>query len=317
MDVVLTGSIAFDYLMSFPGQFREHVLPDRLDSLSLSFLVDKLDRQRGGVAANIAFTLALLGEKPRIMATAGEDFKEYRRWLEDHGVITESIRIIPGLFTASFFVTTDATNAQIASFYTGAMARAGELNFCDLPNKPGLAVISPNDPNAMARYVEECKEEDIPYIYDPSQQIVRLDSDSLKAGIEGSQGLFCNDYEFAMIEDKTGWSIEDLQEKTSMVVITRGHEGSDIYQGGNRIHIPAIAPRSISDPTGVGDAYRGGFLKAFIHDLDWELCGQAGAVAATYCLENRGPQGHRFDLDTFIDRFRRHFDDDGALDVLT
>jgi adenosine kinase len=316
MDIVLTGSIAYDYLMSFPGRFRDHILADHLHSISLSFLVDTLVRRRGGIAANIAFTLALLGEQPRVMATVGEDFGEYREWLECHGVDTSAIQTIPGLFTASYFVNTDRTNAQIASFYTGAMARASDLRFADLPSKPELVMVSANDPAAMASYVRECESSGIPYLYDPSQQIVRLEPEALREGIVGCRGLFVNDYEFALIEDKIGLSVESAADAAGLVVITRGAEGADLHTSGGPMHIPAVAPRSIADPTGVGDAFRAGFLKGYLHDLGLECCGRMGVLAATYCLENEGPQGHHFTLPEFVARFRETFDDRGELDRL-
>jgi len=316
MDIVLTGSIAFDYLMWFPGRFRDHILPDHLDRISLSFLVDHLVRRRGGIAANIAYTLALLGERPRVMATVGEDFGEYREWLESNGVDTSAIQVIPGLFTASYFVNTDETNAQIASFYTGAMARASDLRFTDLAAKPDMVMISANDPMAMASYVRECRASAIPYLYDPSQQIVRLDTEVIREGIVGCRGLFVNDYEFALIEDKIGLSVETAAEAAGLLVITRGAEGADLHTSAGKIHVPAAAPRSIADPTGVGDAFRAGFLKGHLHGLSLECCGQMGVLAATYCLEHEGPQGHNFTLPEFVARFRETFDDRGELDRL-
>ena len=315
MNIVLTGSIAYDYLMTFPGNFRDHILPDRLDRISLSFLVDSLIRRRGGIAANIAYTLALLGERPKVMATAGEDFEEFRVWLEEHGVDTSAIKVIPGEFTASFFVTTDQANAQIASFFTGAMAYASQLSFANIIERPDLAVISPNDPQAMVTYARECCQLGIPYVYDPSQQIIRLDADDLRQGIEGCQALFSNDYEVGLIEDKTGLSLEEIREYADYVVITRGEDGAILYTD-DEFHIAAVKPQIIIDPTGVGDAFRGGFLKGYMHDLSLELCGQMGSLAATYCLEAESPMGHQFDLETFIHRFRQHFDDRGELDQL-
>jgi adenosine kinase len=316
MGIVLTGSIAYDYIMTFPGKFRDHILPDRLDRLSLSFLVDSMVRQRGGVAANIAYTLALLGERPLVMATVGEDFDDYRQWLDRCGVDTSGIRTIPGLLTASFFVNTDQANSQIASFYTGAMARAAELRFADLPSLPDLAVISPNDPGAMAAYVEECRRLGIPYLYDPSQQIVRLPIEALRQGIQSCRGLVVNDYEFALIEDKTGLDRAQILTAAEFLLITCGERGAVLHTPGQESVVPAVPERAVVDPTGVGDAFRAGFLKGYIHRLPLDLCSQMGALAATYCLENQGPQSHSFDLPEFIARFRRHFDDHGALDAL-
>lgn len=316
MKIVLTGSIAYDYLMTFPGHFRDHILPDRLDSLSLSFLVDKLIRRRGGVAANIAYTMALLGEHPAIMATVGEDFAEYGAWLQAQGVNTTAVRTIPELLTASFFVNTDQSNAQIASFYTGAMAHASELRFSDLAERPDLVVISPNDPEAMVAYARECSELGIRYVYDPSQQIVRLDAEALQEGIEGCEALFANDYEMGMIEQKTGWGLKAIDRLDKLVVVTNGEHGSDIYIQGEHLHVDAVKPKQIADPTGVGDAYRGGFFKGYMHGLSLEHCGQLGALAATYCVECSGPQEHCFDLSAFAARFRENYGDEGALDKI-
>ncbi len=315
-EVVLTGSIAYDYLMHFPGKFREHILPDHLDSLSLSFLVDSLERRPGGIAANIAYSMALLGERPRVMATVGEDFEEYRQSLESVGVVTDDVKVIPGLLTASFFVTTDETDAQIASFYTGAMAHATELSLADLESRPDLVLISPNDPGAMTAYAADCIELGIPYLYDPSQQILRLDVADLEAGIRGCEALFANDYELALIEDKTSFSIEDITGLTQFTVITRGEEGSDLYTHEGRQPIPAVPPRETAEPTGVGDSYRAGFLKGYLHDLPLDCCCMMGALTATYSLEHLGPQSHRFDLDEFVARFRSEFDSKCDLEQL-
>ncbi len=316
MKVVLSGSIAFDYLMTFPGYFKDHILADKIESISLSFLVDSLVRQPGGIAANIAYTLALLGERPTVMATVGEDFIEHRAWLEERGVDTSGIRVIPGLFTASFFVNTDQANAQIASFYPGAMSRASDLSFADLPKTPQLAVISPNEPGAMVKYGRECVELGIPYLYDPSQQIVRLDAEQLREGIRNCTMLFCNDYEFGLIQDKTGLSIADILSKAEFVLITYGEHGSKLYLAEEEHHTPVVPPEIIADPTGVGDAFRGGFLKGYLHNLSLPLCTQMGTLAATYCLESEGPQGHEFTLDEFLARFRSIFPDDADLSKL-
>ncbi len=317
MEIVLTGSIAFDYLMKFPGYFQDHILPDNLECLSLSFLVESMVRQPGGIAPNIAYTLALMGERPRLLATAGEDFVEYRDALERSGVDTSGIRLIEGEFTASFFANTDLANAQIASFYPGAMAAAGDLSLNDLKgNRPELVLISPNDPRAMVRYVSECKQLGIPYIYDPSQQIPRLTDDEIKEGLEGALALFVNKYEFRMIQKRTGLSPWEIKALTQFSVVTLGEEGSVIYQGERELRIPVVTPNQIIDPTGVGDAFRGGFLAGYARGWDLEICAQMGAVAAAFCLEQEGPQGHSFTPSELVARFREHFDDRRILDAL-
>jgi len=317
MDIILTGSVAFDYLMTFPGYFRDHILPDKLDSISLSFLVDSFTNRRGGIAPNIAYTLALLGEQPCIMATVGEDFNEYRCWLESKGVDTSMMKVIPGSVTASFFCNTDRSNNQIASFFPGAMGCATQLSFKKLDGKrPDLVVISPNDPEAMKQYVVECCELGIPYLYDPSQQIVRLTREELRTGIEGGLSLFVNDYEFGLVQKMTGLSPQDMLQYLQFMVVTCGRHGSTVYSREKEYHIRVVPPEHIADPTGVGDAYRGGFLTGYSHNLDLEICSQMGALAATYCLEQEGTQGHAYTLDQFIKRFRQHFDDRGQLDKL-
>jgi adenosine kinase len=316
MDIVLTGSVAFDYLMQFPGYFRDHFLPDRLDHISLSFLVESMTRLRGGVAPNIAYTLALLGERPRLMATVGEDFGEYRAWLEAHGVDTSAARVIPGVFTASFFCNTDRSNAQIASFYPGAMGHACEINFAELPRRPELAVISPNDPVAMTCYAAECQVLGIPYVYDPSQQLARLSAEDVKRSLQGALALMVNDYEYAMIQKMTGMTQAEILAQVKFMVVTRGEQGATVYAHGSEYLIPAVPPDCICDPTGVGDAFRGGFLTGIAHGWDWDLCGKMGALAATYCLEQNGPQGYTFTPQEFVARFREHFDDQGILDSI-
>lgn len=317
MNILLTGSIAYDYLMSFPGYFKDHLLPDKLESISLSFLVESMVRRRGGTAPNIAYTMALLGVHTRILATVGEDFEDYRSWLEEQGIDTSSVRVIAGEYTASFFANTDRSNAQIASFYPGAMAHADELSLHDLDgDRPDLVVISPNEPRAMTRYVEECRQLGIPYLYDPSQQIPRLDKDDLRRGVQSALALFVNDYELGMIHKHTGLDLEDVLNYTGFTVVTKGELGATIYPQSEEIEIPIVEPEHVIDPTGVGDAFRAGFLTGYSQSWDWRTCGQVGALAATYCLERQGPQGHEYSRAEFVARYRRYFDDQGQLNAL-
>jgi len=316
LDILLTGSVAYDYLMTFPGMFKDMILPERLEKISLSVLVDSMSKVRGGIAPNIAYTMALLGERPRVMATVGEDFGDYRAWLESSGVDTGLMRVVPGEFTASFFATTDQTSAQIASFYPGAMAHAATQSLKDLPQKPDLVIVSPNAPDAMMKFPAECRDLGINYLYDPSQQVLRLEGNELARDMEGAYFLFCNDYEFELISKKTGWDLNQILQHVNVVVITRGKDGANLYTNGEEYFIPPVPEEQIVDPTGVGEAFRGGFLTGYAHGWDWVLCGEVGSLAAVFCLEQRGPQSHSYAGKDFVNRFRKHFDDKGNLDVL-
>lgn len=317
MTICCTGSIAFDYLMSFPGYFKDHILPDKLDSISLSFLVDSMVKQQGGTAPNIAYNLALLGEKPLLMGTVGVDFEEYRTSLEEAGVDTSMVKVIPGKYTASFFANTDLSNAQIASFYTGAMADARDLSIKNLPIKEiELVVVSPNDPVAMNIYPRECREMKIPYLYDPGQQVVRMDPADIRAGLKGAQSIFVNEYEYELIQKHTGLSATEIVDCVEYAVVTCGECGSDVYIKDQHFHIDVIKPNHIADPTGVGDAFRGGFLRGRKLGYDWVTCARMGTLAATYCLENRGTQNHRFTIDEFIKRYQQNFGRENTLDRL-
>lgn len=316
MDILLTGSVAYDYLMTFPGLFSEQILPERVNSISLSFLVDSMSKVRGGIAPNIAYTMALLGERPRIMATVGEDFADYRAWLEAKGVDTSLMEVIPGEFTASFFATTDKASAQIASFYPGAMGQSAIQSIKKLSPQPDLVVVSPSAPDAMMKFPAECRDLGIKYLYDPSQQVLRLEGNELERDMEGAYFLFCNDYEFGLISKKTGRDLGEILKHVKVVVITRGKDGANVYSDGQDVLIPTVPEREIIDPTGVGDAFRGGFLAGYSRGWDWKLCGEIGSLAAVYCLECRGPQSHTYTRIEFITRFRKHFEDGGRLDAL-
>jgi adenosine kinase len=318
MNIVVTGSIAYDYLMTFPGRFAEHILPDQIHRLSVSFLVDEMRKQRGGCAANIAYNLALLGERPRLMGTVGQDFEDYRAWLEACGVDTSLVRDEVDVFTASFFVSTDRDGNQIANFYTGAMARARDLSLHVLDGDDvDLMIISPNDPQAMVRYAAECQELEIPYLYDPSQQIVRLSGEELTMGLANSALLVVNAYEFEMLREKTGLTARQIQAAPSHAcVVTQGARGARIWSQDAEYYIPAVTPCCISDPTGVGDAYRAGLVKGLALGLSWELAGRMGSIAATYALEQPGPQSHYYSLADFLSRFQTHFGDNKSLVTL-
>jgi adenosine kinase len=313
MSIVVTGSIAFDYLMSFPGRFTEHFLPEHMSRVSLSFLVDTMDKRRGGCAPNIAYTLALLGERPRLMGTAGQDFDDYRRWLEAAGVDTSLVAQVPDKFTASFFCSTDVEGNQIASFYTGAMANAAELSFRTVPDCE-VTIISPNDPAAMMQYAEECRTLQIPYIWDPGQQCARMSGEQLGHGIGGAALVMVNDYELELIRQKTGFDEPEILRRAGGLVVTKGEHGCSILVDGGQTDVAAVVPSRIVDPTGVGDAFRGGFLKGMARGADLVVSAQLGAVAAAYALEHLGGQSHAYTWTEFLERFTGSFGPTEGLD---
>lgn len=317
MEIILTGSIAYDYLMRFPGRFAEHLMAEHLHQISVSFLVDDMTKHWGGVAPNIAYSLALLGLRPRLMGTAGRDFGDYRDRLESIGVDTSIVRQIDEVFTASFFVNTDLDNNQIASFYSGAMALARDYSLQDATGGKGdLVVISPNDPLAMVQLAEECRTNGIRFIYDPSQQVPRLSGEELIQGMTGAYGMIVNGYEAEVIASKTGLSIDQLREKVELLVITYGKNGSHIYHNGEKTEVGVFPIDHIADPTGGGDGYRAGFIRGLAAGWPLKLCGEVGSLVAAYVLEHVGAQYHTFTLPEFVARFRTHFNDEGLLDSL-
>jgi adenosine kinase len=306
MSTIVTGSIAFDYLMSFPGKFTEHFLPEHMNRVSLSFLVDTMDKRRGGCAPNIAYTLALLGERPRLMGTAGQDFEDYRRWLEAAGIDTSLVKQLTDKFTASFFCSTDVASNQIASFYTGAMANAAELSFRGIDGVT-MVIISPNDPAAMVQYAEECRTLGLPFIWDPGQQCARMSGAELADGIDGSAIVISNDYEYELIKQKTGLDEAAIMSRTGALIVTRGEHGCTARDASGEVVVPAVTPRAIVDPTGVGDAFRGGLLKGLATGATLEVSCRLGSVAAAYALEHLGGQSHAYTWDEFKKRYESNF----------
>lgn len=317
MDIIVTGSVAYDYLMRFPGRFSEYLIREHLHQVSVSFLVDDMSKHWGGNAANIAYTMGLLGMRPKLFATVGRDFGDYRQWLESSNVDCSTIRQIDHVFTASFFVNTDLDNNQIASFYSGAMAFAKNYQIADVYDGiPDLVIISPNDPQAMTQLAAECRERGIRFLYDPSQQVPRLDGDALCEGIKGAYAMVVNAYEAEMIASKTGLSIDQMRDQIEVLVITQGKKGSHIYFQGDLIDVPVFPIDAINDPTGVGDAYRSGLIFGMMNGAPLKLAGEMGSLCAAYVLEQVGTQSHRFTPAEFITRFRTHYDDAGLLDGL-
>ena len=317
--IVVTGSVAFDYLMTFPGRFVEHLIPDQLARLSVSFLVDEMRRVEGGCAANIAYGLSVLGDRPLLYATAGTDAAAYRDRLGAEGVDVSGLRICIDVYTASFFVSTDLDHNQIASFYTGAMARARDLTIRGFdPADCALVVISPNDPAAMLKYAGECREARIHFLWDPSQQVARLTGEELVAGLGGASILIANDYEMGVLTQKTGWSVEEIERRVPAVVETHGAEGSTIALSTgdttlrHRIRAAKLEGPAL-DPTGVGDAFRAGLLRGLRAGTSWEVAGRMGSVAAVIALEHQGPQPPRYTLAEFADRYARNFGEEESV----
>lgn len=317
MSVIVTGSIAWDYLMHFPGHFREHILSDRSDKLSVSFLVDSKERHRGGCAPNIAYNLALLGNRPRLMGTAGVDFEDYRQWLERAGVDTALTIDYKDEFTATFTVMTDLDHNQIASFHTGAMARARELSFHNLPrNGVGWVIISPNDPQAMVKYARECRELGIRFVYDPSQQLARIDRAELMDSMAGAAVLTVNDYELEMAKRLSGLDEAELLEHVGALVVTRGPDGASVYARDDIHHVPAARARALVEPTGVGDAFRAGLLIGLERGYNWPSTLKLANIAAVYVIEQIGTQNHCYTIEDFITRYRENYGEDPVLDDL-
>jgi adenosine kinase len=313
--IAVTGSIATDHLMTFPGRFVEQLLPDQLASLSVSFLVEDLDVRRGGVAANITFGMGVLGLAPLLVGAVGSDFAEYRAWLERHGVDTSGVRVSELRHTARFVCTTDADNNQIASFYPGAMSEAREIELAGL-GPIDLVVISPNDPAAMLRHTEECRDRGIAFVADPSQQLSSLDGDQVRSLVDGAEWLLTNAYEAALIEHKTGWSSDEVLARVGSRVTTHGADGTVVTSRDSEpVKVPVVAPRSVADPTGAGDAFRAGFLSARSWGLDVERSAQVGSLVATCCLETVGPQEYEIDADDAVARLGEAYGDDASAEI--
>jgi adenosine kinase len=315
MRTVVTGSIATDHLMTFPGRFADQLLPDQLAHLSVSFLVDELDVRRGGVAANIAFGMGVLGQRPLLVGAVGADFAEYRGWLERHGVDTAGVHVSELRHTARFVCTTDADHNQIASFYPGAMSEAREIELAPL-GPVDLVVVSPNDPAAMLRHTEECRERAIPFVADPSQQLSSLDGEQVRRLVDGAEILLTNAYESALTERKSGWSGEEILERVRTRVTTHGADGAVIEQRGvEPVRVPVIPAEKVADPTGAGDAFRAGFLAGRAEGLGLERASQVGSLVATLCLESVGTQEYAVDSADALRRLAETYGDDAAAEI--
>jgi len=317
MRIIVTGSIAYDYVMVFPGHFQDHILPEKMHVLSVSFLVDSMKRLRGGTAPNIAYNLALVGQKPEVVGTVGEDFAEYRAWLDAKGVNTDGIKVIEGDFTASCFINTDLRHNQITAFYPGAMAHASSLSLDGMGlTNSDLVLIAPNDPAAMAGHAEECTRLGIPYLYDPSMQAPRMTAVELEAGFKGAKVLTGNDYEFGMMAEKMGISEDQLRRKVPITVMTKGEAGALITVDGVDYEIPPASPKAVVDPTGAGDAYRAGLVTGMARGFSWPVIGRLGALTAVYAIEQTGTQHHYYTIPEFVERYRSNFGPSDEVDSL-
>ncbi|MEU9354802.1 carbohydrate kinase family protein [Streptomyces griseoloalbus] len=317
MRIAVTGSIATDHLMTYPGRFADQLIADRLDRVSLSFLADDLEVRYGGVAANIALGLSRLGLSPVLVGAVGKDFAEYGAWLRDNGVDTGSVQVSDALHTARFVCTTDLDLNQIATFYAGAMAEAGRITLASVRERAGelgLAVVAPNDPQAMLSLTAECRRLGIPFAADPSQQLARLDGPQTRHLVEGSRFLFTNEYEAALLQERTGWTREQVLDRTGAWIVTRGAAGADIGRTGEPwLHVDAVPTDVVADPTGVGDAFRAGFLAAVVRGLPYLDAGRLGSALAAVVLQTVGTQTYEVTSADLLLSLERVYGADAAL----
>ncbi len=309
--IVITGSLGFDYIMDYPGRFVDRIMPDKIHQISLSFLVDDLKKQWGGTAGNISYTLGLLGIRSALFATAGNDFGQYKKYLEKTSVNTSYVKEIKNIATGSYFVITDQSDNQIGAFYTGAMRYAHNLSLKKIQEKIDLVVIAPNDPAAMRRFVLECQEMHIPYLYDPAFQIGHLTKADLMRGVLKAHILVGNDYEIALIMDKLHFTKEQLLKRSGIIITTLGDKGARIEDLASGVYeemiIKPAKPKNSSDPTGAGDCFRAGFLAGFLRGFDLQTCGQMGALAAVYTVEKYGTTTHIFTKKEFAKRYKENY----------
>ncbi|MCV7175067.1 carbohydrate kinase family protein [Mycolicibacterium sphagni] len=319
MTIAVTGSIATDHLMRFPGRFSEQLLAEHLQKVSLSFLVDDLVVHRGGVAGNMAYAMGLLGGDPTLVGAVGSDFDEYRQWLESHGVDTSHVLVSKTAYTARFVCTTDEDMAQIASFYPGAMSEARDIKLADLVERSGapeLVIIGANDPEAMFLHTEECRELGLAFAADPSQQLARLTGEEIRRLIDGATYLFTNDYEWDLLLQKSGWSEAEVMSQIQLRVTTLGPNGVDLVgRDGTFIHVDVVPETQKDDPTGIGDAFRAGFLTARGAGLSLERAAQFASLVATLVLEAPGPQEWTWDRNAGIARIRDAYGPEAAEEI--
>lgn len=306
--IVVAGSLSFDFVMNFPGKFVDHIMPEKIHILNLSFLTNKLNKNFGGTAGNIAYNLSLLGQKASIWASVGKDFSPYNRFLKRSGVNTSYIKIYKKDFTSNYFAVVDKSDNQIGGFYAGAMSKDKNLSIKRVKEPIDFVIISPTTPEAMAKLAIECQEAKIPYLFDPGMQLPRLTKRQLERGIGGAQILIGNDYELGLIQKKLGVKKKKLLKGVSVLITTLAEKGSIIETKKGKIKIKSAKPEKVSDPVGAGDAYRAGFIAGFLMGFDLTTCGQMGSVCAAYTVEKYGTTTHRFTKKEFCGRFRKNFE---------
>ena len=303
MNIIVSGSLAYDRIMNFPGYFSEHILPEKIHVLNVCFQVKGMKEKFGGTAGNIAYALTLMGEKPGISATIGYDYHRYFAWLEKNGISTENIKIIEDEFTASAYITTDLADNQITGFNPGAMEFPSSLNFDKVNPQETLVIVSPGNLEDMINYPRACKARGIDYIFDPGQSLPMLDARDLVQAIEGCRILISNDYEMDLIKSKTGLNKEALLRRARTIIVTLGELGSKVSMPDCEISIPTVEPRKVEDPTGAGDAYRGGLVSGLVRGKDIEQSARMGSVCASFAVECYGTQEYRFSPEEFQERF--------------
>ncbi len=307
MNIFVSGSLAFDNIMDFPDHFRNHILPGKTHNLNVSFLINSLKTNFGGTAGNIAYSLALLGERPIILATAGKDFDKYKDWLSIHGVDISHVKIIDNEMTATAHIITDKSDNQITAFYPGSMKYPGVALSAGLLSRDSLAIVSPGYMGDMLSYVSSYNKNKVSYIFDPGQQIPALTPEEIKKGIAGAKIFISNDYEVSLILEKTGWTETDIMGKVEILVTTFGGKGSVIKSKGKIYSIPAAKPKNLKDPTGAGDAYRAGFIKGLIDGLTLDKIGRLASVVSAYAVETYGTQNHKFSWKDIQERYIENF----------
>ncbi len=319
MRIAVTGSIATDHLMHFPGRFADQLVADQLDRVSLSFLVDELTIKRGGVAGNIAYALGVLGQAPVLVGAVGADFADYRSWLDRHGVDTSGVHVFSDVHTARFVCTTDDDMRQIASFYAGAMARARLIELQPVAERVGgldLVLIGANDPEAMLRHTDECRQRGIPFAADPSQQLARMEGPEIKRLVSGARYLLTNDYEWELLLKKTGWTAEQVAAEVEIRITTLGEKGVQIVgRDGLALEVGVVPETARVDPTGVGDAFRAGFLAGTAQGLSLERAAQLGSLVAVYVLETDGPQEWRWERSEALARLQQAYGPEAATEI--